>query len=251
MGANDNPSLARMNLSIQAGPRYLQVAGVLRNELATYPCGSYLPSEAQLAERFNVNRHTVRRAIDVLAQEGRVLRHKGRGTCVLSQPIVYPLSSASAYSRTFSALGLQTEARLLKRQERAATDDEARRLALADGERLIELTTLRLLDGEPISLIAHCFGARHGEAVRDYRGGSLRAHLADQDIVLKRTDTWIGARSPATDVALRLLMPRNSPVLTIQTLSSDNTGQPFELSSSVSRADRFTYHVHSGEENDD
>src|SRR3546814_15042326 len=92
-----------MDLSRQEVPRYMALASVLRNELGTYKSGDYLPSEAQLAQRFGVNRHTLRRAVDVLISEGSVLRQKGRGTCVLPRPIVYPVNAASAYSNTRSA----------------------------------------------------------------------------------------------------------------------------------------------------
>lgn len=44
--------------------------------------GDWLPAEAQLATRYEVNRRTVRRALDVLEQEGRVDRQHGRGTIV-------------------------------------------------------------------------------------------------------------------------------------------------------------------------
>ncbi len=43
--------------------RYQQIAAQLEQELRTqYRCGDYLPSEQQLAERYQVNRHTLRRA---------------------------------------------------------------------------------------------------------------------------------------------------------------------------------------------
>jgi len=242
---------AGTHLSRQVQPVYLQLAATLRDELGAYLRAEYLPSDAQLAARFGVNRHTVRRAIDVLALEGRVLRHKGRGTCVLGAPIVYPLNAGSAYSHTLSSLGLHAEARLLAREQRAPSPWEADKLGLDPDGLLIEIRTLRLLEGEPISLIRHCFGARHRAVLEDYRGGSMRAHLASRHMHLRRSATWIGASNPSADVALRLLMPRNAPVLSIRTLSCDREGLPVELSSSLSRADRFTYYVDSGEQNDE
>ncbi|MFW7342811.1 phosphonate metabolism transcriptional regulator PhnF [Pollutimonas sp. H1-120] len=240
-----------MDLSRQEVPRYMELAKVLRSELGTYRSGDYLPSETQLAQRFGVNRHTLRRAVDVLILEGSVLRHKGRGTCVLPRPIVYPVSAASAYSKTLSDMGFRSKAILLGRRQRPAHPDEARDLALAPQEAVLELQTLRMLDEQPISLITHCFAARHQETLGDYGGGSMRQHLEQKNIVLKRVSTLIGARTPTQQDAIRLLMPRHTPVLSIRTLSSDASGVPFELSRSVSRADRFQYHVISGERHED
>ncbi len=55
-----------MQLSRQASPMYRELANTLREELATYQPGDFLPAEFQLAERFSVNRHTIRRAVDEL-----------------------------------------------------------------------------------------------------------------------------------------------------------------------------------------
>src|SRR5690606_22239498 len=130
-------------------------------------------------------------AVDVLVSEARVLRHKGRGARVLELPIVYPVHAASAYSKTLSAMGYRSQAMLLARCERVAQVSEAKALRLAPGERVLEIQTLRLLNEQPISLITHCFSARHCRLLDGYEGGSVRQHLAQQEIALTRTSTLI------------------------------------------------------------
>ena len=240
-----------MDMSRQVRPRYLALAQALREQLSDYAEGEYLPAEWVLAERFGVNRHTLRRAVDELIAEGRVLRRKGRGTCVLPQPIVYPLHAASAYSKTLEGMGFHSRATLLGKRERAARPDEQQDLALHDGEPVLEFETLRFLDDQPISLITHCFARRHRNFVCAYSGGSVREHLARQGVPLKRISTLIGARTPTQQQALQLMMPRHTPLLSIRTLSGGPNGAPFELSRSLTRADRFKYHVISGEHSDE
>lgn len=237
-----------MSLSRQQQPRYLALAQTLREELGRYQAGDYLPSETVLAERFGVNRHTLRRAVDELIAEGRVLRQKGRGSCVLPQPIVYPLDAASAHSKTLEEMGFTSSAVLLGKRVRPARPDEQADLQLHAEEPVLEFETLRYLDGQPISLITHCFAQRHRQLVNSYSGGSVREHLARQGVPLKRMSTLIGARTPSQQIALQLMMPRHTPVLSIRTLSSGPDGKPFELSRSLSRSDRFKYHVISGEQ---
>ena len=54
--------------------------------------GDRLPTEAVLAERFSANRHTVRRALAVLAEQGVVVAEQGRGTFVRSiARLSYPI----------------------------------------------------------------------------------------------------------------------------------------------------------------
>ncbi|WP_312948168.1 phosphonate metabolism transcriptional regulator PhnF [Stutzerimonas kunmingensis] len=233
-----------MQLSRQPSePLYLELAQVLRGELRHYRIGDFLPGEMQLARRFAVNRHTLRRAVDELVQEGRLLRRQGKGTQVLRRPLVYPLQADSAYSDALAALGVRTEARLLARRQLSASAEEARHLQLAEGAALIELSTLRLLDGEPVSLIRHRYCASHAERLADYQGGSLRRYLGERGLPLTRRFSLIGARLADRDEAAQLLMPLRMPLLSVFTLSCDATGRPLEIALSASRSDRFQYQV--------
>ena len=233
-----------MQLSRQPSePLYLELAQVLRGELRHYRIGDFLPGEMQLARRFAVNRHTLRRAVDELVQEGRLLRRQGKGTQVLQRPLEYPLQADSAYSESLAALGLRTEARLLARRQLSASAEESRHLQLAEGAALIELSTLRLLDGEPVSLIRHRYCASHAERLADYQGGSLRRYLGERGLPLTRRFSLIGARLADRDEAAQLLMPLRMPLLSVFTLSCDATGRPVEIALSASRSDRFQYQV--------
>ncbi|MDB6143525.1 MAG: putative gntR-family regulatory protein [Pseudomonas sp.] len=232
-----------MQLSRQIEPVYRELADTLRRELCDYQAGDYLPAETRLATRFAVNRHTVRRAIDELVAEGSLLRRQGKGTQVLERPLIYPMAAESAYSQSVSALGHGVEAKLLKRRHCLASREEAQHLGLADQAPLIELQTLRLIDGQPVSLIRHRFCASRTDLLAPYSGGSLRQFFAERNLPLTRTFSLIGARLPSREEAGLLLMPRHLPALSVLTLSRDASGLPVELAQSTSRSDRFQYQV--------
>ena len=65
-------------------PAYLQLANSLRRQIAagTFRPGDQLPSEAQLVQRYGVSPMTVRRSINLLADQGVVSTAQGRGTFV-------------------------------------------------------------------------------------------------------------------------------------------------------------------------
>ena len=107
----------------------------------------------------------------------------------------------------------------------------------------VTLVTLRLLDGQPLSLIRHRFCISLAPLLADYQGGSLRQYLAERDLPLTRTFSLIGARLPSREEAAHLLMPRHAPLLSVLTLSRDPAGRAVELAQSSSRADRFQYQV--------
>jgi GntR family phosphonate transport system transcriptional regulator len=227
----------------QREPMYLELAHTLRSELNRYSAGDYLPAEVQLAARFEVNRHTLRRAVDELVREGSLLRRQGKGTQVLGRPLVYPVAAGSAYSESLSALGHGVEAVLLQRRQCTATAEEAEHLRLPLNAPLIELQTLRRLDGQPVCLIRHRYCATRAPLIADYTSGSVRQFLAERQLPLTRTFSLIGARLPSREEASVLLMPRHLPALTVLTLSHDALGNPVEIAHSTSRSDRFQYQI--------
>ncbi len=67
-----------------AVPVYRQLAAILREEIAsgTLAPDSPLPSESRLMQEHGISRDTVRKAIEILREEGLVVTVKGKGTYV-------------------------------------------------------------------------------------------------------------------------------------------------------------------------
>jgi GntR family transcriptional regulator of arabinose operon len=74
---------------------YQQVAQQLVTAIAdaTYPVGSLIPSESQLANTLHVSRAVIRQAIDQLVRSGVVARVPGKGTFVVGT-VAQPSSSS-------------------------------------------------------------------------------------------------------------------------------------------------------------
>lgn len=66
-------------------PTYLRVADRLEREIAGHAAGTLLPSENELAKRFEMNRLTARAALEELERRYLVRRSQGRGTFVASR----------------------------------------------------------------------------------------------------------------------------------------------------------------------
>src|SRR5258708_26567068 len=67
-------------------PVYVRVADDLRTKLGhpSFDYGALLPSETDLSKAYNLSRGTIRKALDILANEGLISRQPGRGTIILS-----------------------------------------------------------------------------------------------------------------------------------------------------------------------
>jgi GntR family transcriptional regulator len=69
-------------------PLYHQIFALLRERIydGHFPGGSFLPSEQELSDTFDVSRITAKRALDELAADGLAVREQGRGTRVCVNP---------------------------------------------------------------------------------------------------------------------------------------------------------------------
>ena len=65
-------------------PLYQQLASLLRKQINSGELspGDRVPTEAELSERYNTSRNTVRLALDVLRNEGLLTSQQGRGSFV-------------------------------------------------------------------------------------------------------------------------------------------------------------------------
>ena len=64
-------------------PLYEQLAEILRREIDAGRITSRLPSEVTLTQRYGVSRGTVRKAVEILVNDGYVRVSRGRGTFIL------------------------------------------------------------------------------------------------------------------------------------------------------------------------
>ena len=130
-------------------PAYAQLANILRRQVAAglFRPGDQLPSEAMLCRSYHVSPMTVRRTINLLAEEGVVSTAKGRGTFV--KPL--ELSQAAFDLRELQDLFTDPSmvVRLLDARIIAADERTARKLQLEIGQKIIYIRRLLSLDYEP------------------------------------------------------------------------------------------------------
>lgn len=203
-------------------PVYRQISQMLRQEVRNfYEAGDALPTEANLSQRFNVNRHTLRRAVDELVAEGMVERRHGKGVYVLAPTIDYAIGPRTRFTETLEALGVSTQSRVIRKQIVLASGGVAGRLKLAEGSEVIFLETLRVVDAKPFCVISHFLPlASFPKVFEHYDGGSLHEFLEQNCATkLKRSESLISAVLPESDDASLLNIPRYLPVLRVKSVN--------------------------------
>jgi len=127
--------------------RYGALAGALRSRIVggDWPPGHALPAEQQLAAEHGVALGTMRRALELLAEQGLVERVHGRGTFVKQGLAGAPMLR---FFRFGGSEGEAPRSRILARDVLAPPADVAQALA-APGPAL-RLKRLRSLGGQPV-----------------------------------------------------------------------------------------------------
>ena len=91
MGGRRGRAVTVARMPIELGrpdvPKHVQLADYLRTRIddGTYPGGSRIPSEAHWVQETGFARDTVRKAIQLLVDDGRLYIVRGLGTFVANQ----------------------------------------------------------------------------------------------------------------------------------------------------------------------
>ena len=229
-------------------PIWSSITAALREEIAagTYAQGSKLPTEAQLALRFGVNRHTVRRALGALAEAGLVQPRRGAGVFVTSVPTDYPLGRRVRFHQNVLANGRTPSRRMLRTETRPATADESEALAMPPASLVHLIEGISLADGVPIGLFRSVLPAkRFPNFPQDMtRLGSITSALADAGVAdYTRASTRLTAKLANAVQAGHLQLQQGAPLLRSVTINVDPEGRPVEFGTSWFAGDRVTLTV--------
>ncbi len=223
---------------------YLEIATKLRDEIRDlYTPGDLLPPEKQLAERFSVNRHTLRRAVDELVQDGLVKRFQGLGNQVIQSPIDYALHHQSCFTFNLSEQGLTTNTEVIQCVEQELPQELLKRIKQPAGTHAVVISTCRYIDEQPTTLIRHHLFGVDIETMQAYHTGSLHQYLKEHyQFDASRGTTRLRARMPTFEECQKLGIGRGIPVMEIHSLYYLNaSGDLMEYSISISRSDIFEY----------
>ena len=229
-------------------PIWSSITAALREEIAagTYAQGSKLPTEAQLALRFGVNRHTVRRALGALAEAGLVQPRRGAGVFVTSVPTDYPLGRRVRFHQNVLANGRTPSRRMLRTETRPATAEESEALAMPPASLVHLIEGISLADGVPIGLFRSVLPAkRFPNFPQDMtRLGSITSALADAGVAdYTRASTRLTAKLANAVQAGHLQIQQGAPLLRSVTINVDPEGRPVEFGTSWFAGDRVTLTV--------
>ncbi|WP_180350221.1 phosphonate metabolism transcriptional regulator PhnF [Ochrobactrum sp. CGA5] len=232
-----------------------QIADEIRGDIMVgkLQSGARMPAEMELADRFGVNRHTVRSAIAALTQEGVLRAEQGRGTFVANaKRLTYQIGRRTRISQSLATQVREMHGILLASSTEAATREIAAALELHAGNEVIRLETMHNADGYPISIATHWIDAmRFPSFVQDYaESGSITAAFKAVGIAdYLRKSTVISARHADPEDLRNLKLSPGAIVLTARAVNIDTEGRPIQYSLTRFSADRMEFSIENDESN--
>lgn len=233
-----------MSANVDPIPKYHKIKEALLDQMAdgTWQPGSPLPSETELCEQFGVSRITVRKAIGDLVHEGRLRTVQGKGTFVTDPKVGERfVQRAFGLYEDMARRGLQVATTVLRLEIIPAPSEVARRLKVAQGERVHVLERLRSVESEKLLLSTTYIREILCPTLvnDDLSFGSLYGLLREKyGLRIARGEHSLEAVAAGERESHLLGVSRSSPVLLLDTVMYLANGSPLEYSRVLQRGDR-------------
>lgn len=231
-------------------PLYHQIYDQLHAQIESgrFRPGDQIPTESELSETYGVSRITVKQAIQLLVNEGRLERIQGRGTFVSQPKIDRRLDSMISFRDEMLQRGMRPSSRLLELKVVPVSPKVAKSLRLQSGKEVIKIQRLRFADGDVMGIqTAYLPYDLCPELLKEadaLESGSLYEILNRKfDLRPARAEeAYSIARLDVHDAKL-MMLSEGDPVFQAERISFLPDGRPFEAVWSLLRGDRYTLRV--------
>ncbi|PRC92779.1 phosphonate metabolism transcriptional regulator PhnF [Solimicrobium silvestre] len=216
-----------------------QIEDALSADILSGSLTHRLPNEATLAERFNVNRHTVRQAVKALVERGMVDVVHGSGTFVRDNIIDYQLGRRTRLAHSLAKSDRVGKSQVfnwavIKGGEGSENVEIAEVLTLLDlpfDASVLAVESLDIVDGNVISVCKQYFPLPRFAGLGEIYTKTGITHLALSQFGVhsfQRRMSRVSARLPDREVAQQLAQPSTFPILYVETVYVDENQQAIE-----------------------
>lgn len=219
--------------------RYQEIAEELRDRARQAPAGSVLPSESEMSVEFEASRVTVRRALELVRDEGLIDARQGFGWFVATEPVRQTLESLGTIESQVEGVGKLSERKV---EEFAFEPTPPRVREILDVDQVLRVKRVNLADGEPFAVVTVWCPAELGARL-SRQDVERRPFYELLDVDLRGATQTIGADALEQVDADLLGVPVGTPVLRCRRTTTDVGGRPVLVSEHLFPAHRMEFVV--------
>lgn len=224
-------------------PAYERVYRHLKQQImdGDYAIGENIPPEPQLQIDFDVSRTTVRKAVEMLVQEGIVEVRQGKGTRVLDYKIVQSMNFVTSFTESLKKRGYVVRSAEITIDRLPASPSRALELRIAAGEELVRIRRVQLADNRPAGILINYVPAVLVPNIEKYTNTfhSLYQFLEDvYGIAIQSSRDVITARALDEAEAFLLGVKPGTPAMYDKRVTYSGT-RPISIDRMVALADKY------------
>ncbi|RFA16730.1 hypothetical protein B7R22_02420 [Subtercola boreus] len=209
-------------------PRYQAIEAWLTEQCTILPPGSLLPSEPELAARFNVSRMTARQAAQNMARRGLVERRQGTGTFVATPALHRRDGVLLSFTEDMRRRGMTTTSKVLNGEVTTSPQD-AVSLGLHSTDRIVRLERVRFANGVPLAIELVSLPGKFAKVLEfDLENGSLHAALRELGRAISHSRGHVTARLASVAECRTLELSAPAPLLVESRTVYDDREHPIE-----------------------
>ena len=229
---------------------YREISAILRDWVRSgrYRAGDKFPTEAKLADSFNVSRFTIRRALALLTNESVLTARRGSGTyvCESYKPAALSADSNSDVATKFVTWGNGWSYRLIGWSAVKVPVDVYEKFGVGPDTSFYEYNYVHTFNDEPAARISFLLIDWAASLIKDTSESVLLhsgAYMQERGLSVHRSRFSISAMSADTDLASQLNVSVGYPITRVVGHYWDHRERLYQTTVSLYRADRFEYQV--------
>jgi GntR family transcriptional regulator len=229
-------------------PRHSQISQWLRDQIenGNFKPEEKLPSENELAKKFDVSRVTIRRALQSLESDSIIYRCQGLGSFVSDKRAPHNLVQLTDFNEDMERAGLKASSVVRQFTTIEAPDWLAEILNIETGQKVIQIDRLRKGDGKPVAYDITWLPILYGQLLDEKKLTEKTIYQAledDYDIQIIRGCYRISAEIADNIIAGELHIEKGDAILLIDRTTYTIGEKPVYYQKRYYRSDRVMYEM--------
>ena len=223
-------------------PLYMQMVERIRSQILSGELKEHeqIMTEKELSEQYGVSRITVRNALDVLTEEGLLIRKRGKGTFVAGKRMTRTLNTLMSFTKSCEMENIKPGTKFLAGDLIDATPEDIRVLDLQGDDKVLRIKRLRYADDTPVQIEENHFPRRYAYLLSEDLSSSLYETLKRHGVSINMGTMRVGVDYASKDEAKTLEVKENDALLKITDEGYDTEGNVVYRGKRIINSERYS-----------